>query len=77
MEDGAYVCDVESVVEHEPLLKPESINEFIFYDNFNISCLNARSLVDKFDQFEIPLSKMNTNFSLIVITESWGLFQLE
>ena len=73
MGDGAYVCDVESVIEHEPLLKPESINEFIFYDNFNILCLNARSLVDKFDQFEILLSKMNTKFSLIVVTESWFL----
>ena len=72
-EEDTYICDIESLIEHKPLLKPEIVKKFIFLDNFNILCLNARSLRDKFASFQILLKTLNINFSLIVITESWFL----
>ena len=72
-EEDTYICDIESLIEHKPLLKPEIVKNFIFLDNFNILCLNARSLRDKFASFQILLKTLNINFSLIVITESWFL----
>ena len=72
-DEDTYICDMESLIEHKPLLKPEIIKDFIFLDNFNILCLNARSLRDKFASFRILLKTLNISFSLIVITESWFL----
>ena len=34
-------------------------------------CVNARSLVDKFNNFQLLLSRLNVKFSLIVVTETW------
>ena len=50
------ICEIDSIVEHKPLLNPEVINDFIFRDNFNILCVNARSLFDKFNNFQLLLS---------------------
>ena len=72
-EEDTYICDIESLIEHKPLLKPEIVKKFIFLDNFNILCLNARSLRDKFASFQILLKTLNINFSLIVITDTWFL----
>ena len=58
-EEDTYICDIESLIEHKPLLKPEIVKNFIFLDNFNILCLNARSLRDKFASFQILLKTLN------------------
>ena len=64
---------IDQYIDHEPLIKPDSVKDFIFSKGFSVLHLNVRSLTDKFAQLQLFLSSLSVEFSCIILSETWFL----
>ena len=70
MDNGPEISD-DLFISHYAKLAPSTKTHIFTQNHFSVLHINAQSLQNKMSQFELLISKIDLEFSCIVISETW------